>query len=114
MYEIDFKSFVIKLKKYAVNHSKIIQILKVTSRDQRQSGFEVTPILINSYCDLCKPNDENEKNCPLPTSEHCNISTWSYWNNETQNYEVEADKDEMNRTFRVQCKGIHIYTTTGH
>ena len=97
-----------------VKHSRIVKILKVTSKDPRQSGFDVTPILINSYCDLCKRNHENEKNCPLPTSENCNISTWSYWNNETQNYEVEVDTDEMNRTFRVKCRGKIFHMIIGH
>ena len=96
------------MKFNSAKYFRIVKILKVSSKDPREGGFVVKPILINSYCDLCKPNHENEKNCPLPTSEHCNISTWSYWNNETQNYEVEVDTDEMNRTFRVKCRGKNI------
>lgn len=64
------------------------------------------PDLINSDCDLCKPNQENVENCPLPTSEHCKTGTWRYWNDETQAF--EAEKDELLykvRNFNVDCKG---------
>ena len=63
--------------------------------------------MVNSACDRCRHNNENENNCPLPTSENCdNIdgrTNWRYWNNST--YNGQGQYEAFDNTIKVECKG---------
>ena len=65
------------------------------------------PILVNSACDRCRVNHENENNCPLPTSTNCDRvdgnTNWRYWNNETSNGKGQYESYGDNT--KVECQG---------
>ena len=94
-----------------LSHFLLLLITKVVPKDPSIGGFNDPndrPIMVNSACDRCRDNHENENNCPLPTSENCDRvdgnSNWRYWNNETNNGQGQYE-NWFRDSIKVECKG---------